>query len=336
MNNNTSLLFSRCVDSIESQNRQFQEDFRGFWRSISKKMSIACQTRELASGPMVGYQVGGQGDGSGYIRQQQQHQQGAMIRGLSCISIYVHPNSAEDNKPCWKDTDALAGNNDEVFRSVDKERLMDHQLILASTNGKDSYCNLKAESKSGIGDANYVGANGGTFQHLSKDSLSECSSSIGKDDSDDDAGDMEVESKLKGPLDSMAELEDCLPIKRGLSSFFSGKSKSFTCLADIASVKELAKTENPYNKRRRNLLPYSSSWERNRFHSSRNNSSGISKKGLHSSKSTLALAVAMSQSDDTLERNEKDIGLPPLPLQGKCQRSFISPRSFSLTDLQGA
>lgn len=303
-------------------------------------MSIACQSRELVSGPTVGFQVGGQGDGSGYIRQQQQHQQGAMIRGLSCISIYVHPNNAEDNKPCWKDTDALGGDHDGVFRSVDKERLVDPQLVLASTNGKDSDCNLKAESKLGTGDANNIGVSGGSFQHLSKDSLSECSSSIGKDDSlssiDDDAGDMEVESKLKGPLDSMAELEDSLPIKRGLSNFFTGKSKSFTCLADVASVKELAKPENPYNKRRRNLLPYSGSWERNRFHSSRNSSSGISKKVMHSSKSTLALAVLMSKSEDSLERNEKDIHLPPLPLQGKCQRSFISPRSYSLTDLQGA
>ncbi|KAH9297504.1 hypothetical protein KI387_029186, partial [Taxus chinensis] len=270
----------------------------------------------------------------------QQHQQGAMIRGLSCISIYVHSNNAEDNKPSRKDTDALGGDHDEVFRSGGKERLVDPQLVLATTNSNDSDRSLGAESKLGTGDANYWGVSGGTFQHSPKDSVSDCSSSIGKDDSlsssiDDDAGDMEVESKLKGPLDCMAELEDSLPVKRGLSNFFSGKSKSFTCLADIASVKELAKAENPYNKRRRNLLPYGSSWERNRFHPPRNSSSGISKKAMHSSKSTLALALAMSKSEDSSERNEKDIHLPPLPPQGRSQRSFVSPRSFSLTDLQG-
>ncbi|KAH9324277.1 hypothetical protein KI387_004455 [Taxus chinensis] len=298
-------------------------------------MSIAYQCRKLVLGPTVGYQVGGQGDGSGYKRQnhhhhqqQQEHQQDATIRGLSCISIYVHSNNEEDNKPCWKATDALGGSHDEVFRSGVKERLADPQLVFASTNSNDSGCSLGAEFKLGTGDANYRGVTGGTFQHSPKDSVSDCSSSIGKDDSlsssiDDDAGDMEVESKLKGPLDSMAELENSLPIKRGLSNFFSGKSKSFTCLSDVTSVKELAKPENPYNKRHRNLLPYSSSWERNRFHFPRNSSSGISKKAMHSSKTTLALAVVMSKSEDSLEKNEKDIQLPPLPTQGKSQRSFV-------------
>ncbi|MCO5592068.1 hypothetical protein L7F22_046062 [Adiantum nelumboides] len=54
-----------------------------------------------------------------------------------------------------------------------------------------------------------------------------------------------------GPLDSLASLCAALPIKRGLSRYFSGKSQSFSLLARVSSVGELAKPENPYVKRRK-------------------------------------------------------------------------------------
>jgi hypothetical protein len=45
--------------------------------------------------------------------------------------------------------------------------------------------------------------------------------------------------------------------RRGLSSFFSGRSRSFANLLDAASAvgsaRDLAKPENPFNKRRRVL-----------------------------------------------------------------------------------
>ncbi|XP_042418811.1 uncharacterized protein LOC122007105 [Zingiber officinale] len=64
----------------------------------------------------------------------------------------------------------------------------------------------------------------------------------------------EVKSQAKnGALRCLGSLEDSLPIKRGLSSFFSGKSKSFSSLSDMGntSTNNLAKTENSFNKRRR-------------------------------------------------------------------------------------
>ncbi|CAM0952130.1 unnamed protein product [Alopecurus aequalis] len=87
------------------------------------------------------------------------------------------------------------------------------------------------------------------------------SSSIGEDSSSE-AEEEEVESKLKEVpgLGSLEALEDSLPIKSGLSSFYAGKSKSFTSLAEAAAtdaVKELAKPENPFNKRRRILATWS-------------------------------------------------------------------------------
>ncbi|CAL9136178.1 unnamed protein product [Musa textilis] len=67
----------------------------------------------------------------------------------------------------------------------------------------------------------------------------------------------EVESKRKdGALGSLDSLEDSLPIKRGLSNFFSGKSKSFATLSDVANAgtNDIVKPENPFNKRRRVLM----------------------------------------------------------------------------------
>ncbi|KAL2471922.1 Uncharacterized protein Adt_40058 [Abeliophyllum distichum] len=41
----------------------------------------------------------------------------------------------------------------------------------------------------------------------------------------------EVQSSYKGPLDAMDALEEVLPIRRGISRFYNGKSKSFASLA---------------------------------------------------------------------------------------------------------
>uniref|UniRef100_A0A803NMS8 Uncharacterized protein n=1 Tax=Cannabis sativa TaxID=3483 RepID=A0A803NMS8_CANSA len=75
-----------------------------------------------------------------------------------------------------------------------------------------------------------------------EDDSSNCSSSIGApDDSDDDAssqGDAdEVQSKFRGgSLSTLDSIEEALPIKRGLSNHFSGKSKSFTNLSEAPNM----------------------------------------------------------------------------------------------------
>ncbi|XP_074555606.1 protein OXIDATIVE STRESS 3 LIKE 2-like [Curcuma longa] len=76
-------------------------------------------------------------------------------------------------------------------------------------------------------------------------------------DSEEEEEEEEVESKKSdGALGSLDALEDSLPIKRGLSNFYSGKARCFANLADAANanVADLAKRENPFNKRRRLLL----------------------------------------------------------------------------------
>ncbi|KAL4383146.1 hypothetical protein GQ457_15G000140 [Hibiscus cannabinus] len=120
-----------------------------------------------------------------------------------------------------------------------------------------------------------------------------CSSSwigMNSDDDDDGAGEVEVEveNSFNGrSLDTMDSLQQVLPMRRGISSFYNGKSKSFTSLAQASSVEEIAKPENAYTRRRRNLLAINHAWDRRK----RLNL----KTPIRSSKATLAfLAVAMA------------------------------------------
>lgn len=105
-----------------------------------------------------------------------------------------------------------------------------------------------------------------------EDSSSSKSSSIGvPGDSDEEEEEDGVVSSAEdakggsgkgggfGSFGSLASLEDSLPIKRGLSNHFAGKSKSFSNLAEanlteaVSSAKDLEKPEHPFNKRRRIL-----------------------------------------------------------------------------------
>ncbi|KAG7559583.1 hypothetical protein ISN45_Aa05g011760 [Arabidopsis thaliana x Arabidopsis arenosa] len=125
--------------------------------------------------------------------------------------------------------------------------------------------------------------------------------SIGKNSDDDEGGENEVESSYKGPLDMMESLEEALPIKRGISKFYKGKSKSFTSLSETASlpVKDLTKLKNPYSRRRRNLLSH-------RIRSR----GGISKKPVKS-QSVLAVAVmAMRQREGDSSSSSGENSLP--------------------------
>ncbi|KAF5748087.1 hypothetical protein HS088_TW04G00036 [Tripterygium wilfordii] len=78
------------------------------------------------------------------------------------------------------------------------------------------------------------------------------SSSIGAESEDEDNDDDVVSSEKA--LCSLTSLEESLPIKKGLSNYYSGKSRSFADLSQldsISSAKDLRKPENPLNKRRR-------------------------------------------------------------------------------------
>ncbi|CAN7038775.1 hypothetical protein IGI04_005490 [Brassica rapa subsp. trilocularis] len=85
-------------------------------------------------------------------------------------------------------------------------------------------------------------------EDLSSCSLSSmCSSDLTEED--DDAS----SSSSNGPLEDLSDLMLHLPIKRGLSKFYEGKSQSFTSLANVKSLEDLMKRgfKNTSNKARR-------------------------------------------------------------------------------------
>ncbi|XXG48181.1 hypothetical protein AAC387_Pa02g2696 [Persea americana] len=78
--------------------------------------------------------------------------------------------------------------------------------------------------------------------------------SIGSSSSDfmEDAASSPASSSeldLNGSLFELSELMAHLPIKRGLSKHFQGKSQSFTSLANVRCLEDLAKRVLPYRKR---------------------------------------------------------------------------------------
>ncbi|GMJ15815.1 hypothetical protein like AT5G24890 [Hibiscus trionum] len=133
--------------------------------------------------------------------------------------------------------------------------------------------------------------------------------------------DVEEEEEEDGVVSSagiggLASLEDSLPIKRGLSNHYAGKSKSFANLSDVSSVKELPKVESPFNKRRRLLL--ANKWSRSRkssFYSWQNPNS-------------MPLLALVEDDEDTETASVK-----PKLQQSNLRASFKSQSCFSLTDL---
>ncbi|ESQ38754.1 hypothetical protein EUTSA_v10029499mg [Eutrema salsugineum] len=93
----------------------------------------------------------------------------------------------------------------------------------------------------------------------SQEELSEESaSSIGENSENEEEEDNSISFQEGGALTSfISSLEDSLSIKRGLSSYYMGKSKSFANLMEAtnsSSAKDLEKAENPVNKRRTLLI----------------------------------------------------------------------------------
>ena len=146
----------------------------------------------------------------------------------------------------------------------------------------------------------------------------------------------------------MNELEEVLPMRRGISKHYNYKSKSFTSLVEASSssnIKELAKPDNAYTRKRRNLLASNHMWEKNRTSFPlRSNGGGISKRPIPSSRSALALAVKLgscsesstsSTSEESNSSSNPSSPRPPLPPGNACALgSYAAWRSYSLADLQ--
>ncbi|KAL6226586.1 PREDICTED: uncharacterized protein LOC101299700 [Fragaria vesca subsp. vesca] len=85
----------------------------------------------------------------------------------------------------------------------------------------------------------------------SMESSSSCSSDLVEDASSSSS------SSFNGPLYELSELMMHLPIRRGLSKYYQGKSQSFTSLAGVKSLEDLAKkVAAPYRRKMKPCKSY--------------------------------------------------------------------------------
>ncbi|KAB1211377.1 hypothetical protein CJ030_MR6G021433 [Morella rubra] len=59
-----------------------------------------------------------------------------------------------------------------------------------------------------------------------------------------------------GPLSDLSSLLRQLPMRRGLSKHYEGKSRSFTSLSNVKCVEDLVKVEQPYSKKLKSCKSY--------------------------------------------------------------------------------
>lgn len=108
---------------------------------------------------------------------------------------------------------------------------------------------------------------------LGSDSSDEVSSSFSSSSDsellDEDENEEKVEEDSTSPnssishdehsvdaLQNMSTLLQELPFKRGLSKHYNGKSQSFTSLSNVRGLEDMAKPENPYNKKLKSCKSY--------------------------------------------------------------------------------
>lgn len=168
----------------------------------------------------------------------------------------------------------------------------------------------------------------------SSSSICQASEDSGSCSSGDNTGGEEAQSAYRGPLTTMmSALDESLPIKRpGLSKFFGGKSRSFSSLAEVSTVTELAKPNNPYAKRRKMGFNCPLG-DKTRSYPPPTRSSGASiakKLPSSGSRNTLAVAVILGGLQESEQVSSEGAGAKP-PVQPEI-RGFPS-RSYSLTDL---
>uniref|UniRef100_A0A0A9C1X4 Uncharacterized protein n=1 Tax=Arundo donax TaxID=35708 RepID=A0A0A9C1X4_ARUDO len=193
------------------------------------------------------------------------------------------------------------------------------------------------------------------------------SSSLGKDSDDGstagkEAEEGEVQSAYSGAgLAGLSALEESLPIRRGISKFYNGKSRSFTFLREAitpsGSATDIAKADNAYTRKRKNLIAYSIMYDKSqntapetyerRTHKrlaslsrvtlrpldSVNSSRSSSRSSISSAENELPQEFNWGQSPD----NTKNFTPPMIPVSrlGSCAPNAPSmpSRSLSLLDL---
>lgn len=165
-----------------------------------------------------------------------------------------------------------------------------------------SFSSSTSSSVSGI-------SNGSSLESDSFDEVTSPAFSSSSSSADD-----QLAVDVADPLSDMSSLFQQLPIKRGLSKFYQGKSQSFTSLTNVRSLDDLAKPENPYNKRLKSCKSYAGGLSES--HVTKCNpstiSKAVSKRGImHSSSSRGSCSSLSSRRGNS--SNFISSSRPPIP-----------------------
>lgn len=137
----------------------------------------------------------------------------------------------------------------------------------------DASCQMKPLNSHGTMDE----SDSPSYSISSSASSDDIEGSVSSSSSDSDSS-LSSSSEGDGPLYEVNSLRANLPFKRGLSKFFGGKSQSFTSLADVKCVDDLAKPDNPYRKKMKNSQSYGAQIGVPRSYPPQSSSGSISKK----------------------------------------------------------
>ncbi|OWM84478.1 uncharacterized protein LOC116194252 [Punica granatum] len=170
--------------------------------------------------------------------------------------------------------------------------------------GRDQKETCEAESSIGEYSSDSIGSSCSSelVEDASSSSLSfACSTSSFSSGCDSSAS--PPDNGCDGPLYELSKLMAHLPIKRGLSRFYEGKSQSFTSLASVRSIEDLAKEENPGRKR----LKLSKSYVEDLDH--RHNSSLYSPKSARSNTASRVNSSPFSPSSNSTRGRPSPLAL---------------------------
>ncbi|KAF3790051.1 hypothetical protein EJ110_NYTH17392 [Nymphaea thermarum] len=116
-----------------------------------------------------------------------------------------------------------------------------------------------------------------------------------------------------GSLFEMSSIMAELPFKRGLSRHYDGKSQSFTSLADVKCLADLAKPENPYNKRLKSSRSYGGNLLDCQFRSYPPRGITSISKTISKRSTSTAARTGSSCSSSMVRRNSFAGTKPPIP-----------------------
>ncbi|XP_072965202.1 protein OXIDATIVE STRESS 3-like [Typha angustifolia] len=159
------------------------------------------------------------------------------------------------------------------------------------------------------GDAGHELSEASSFSGDSNESTFSSTTSDLTDDATSSHSSNTLQLDSDGPLYELSSLMADLPVRKGLSNYFQGKSQSFTCLFDARCIEDLAKKETPYGKRMKTCRSYAGGLDAN---SKQSFTPGLCSKAISKkpSRGSCASLVSRRSSSSLLYSSRP----PPVPL----------------------